>query len=98
MKSVPGQKGSGYRQDQQNIKKEANQKMKTRRLGKDLEVSAIGLGCMGMSHAYGPAADKKEMTELLSEAVDRGYTFLIQRKFTAHRRIIMIMKNCWEKH
>ena len=75
MKSVPGQKGSGYRQDQQNIKKEANQKMKTRRLGKDLEVSAIGLGCMGMSHAYGPSADKKEMTELLSEAVDRGYTF-----------------------
>lgn len=75
MKSVPGQKGLGYRQDQQNIKKEANQKMKTRRLGKDLEVSAIGLGCMGMSHAYGPAADKKEMTELLSEAVDRGYTF-----------------------
>lgn len=49
--------------------------MKKRRLGKDLEVSAIGLGCMGMSHAYGPAADKKEMTELLSEAVDRGYTF-----------------------
>ena len=75
MKSVLGQKGSGYREDQQNIKKEANQKMKTRRLGKDLEVSAIGLGCMGMSHAYGPAADKKEMTELLSEAVDRGYTF-----------------------
>lgn len=50
-------------------------KMKTRILGKDLEVSAIGLGCMGMSHAYGPAADKKEMTELLARAVDRGYTF-----------------------
>ena len=49
--------------------------MKTRILGKDLEVSAIGLGCMGMSHAYGPAADKKEMTELLAQAVDRGYTF-----------------------
>ena len=49
--------------------------METRILGKDLEVSAIGMGCMGMSHAYGPAADKKEMTELLSEAVDRGYTF-----------------------
>ena len=44
-------------------------------MGKDLEVSAIGLGCMGMSHAYGPAADKKEMTELLAKAVDRGYTF-----------------------
>ena len=49
--------------------------MKTRILGKDLEVSAIGLGCMGMSHAYGPAADKNEMTELLAQAVDRGYTF-----------------------
>ena len=49
--------------------------MKKRVLGKDLEVSAIGLGCMGMSHAYGPAADKKEMTVLLSKAVDLGYTF-----------------------
>ena len=48
--------------------------MEKRILGKDLEVSAIGLGCMGMSHAYGPAADKKEMTELLAKAVDRGYT------------------------
>ena len=43
--------------------------MKQRKLG-NLEVSAIGLGCMGMSHAYGPAADTKEMTELLSRAVD----------------------------
>lgn len=49
--------------------------MKTRILGKDLKVSAIGLGCMGMSHAYGPAADKKEMMELLAKAVDNGYTF-----------------------
>lgn len=49
--------------------------MKTRILGKDLEVSAVGLGCMGMSHAYGPASDKKEMTELLSKAVDKGYAF-----------------------
>lgn len=49
--------------------------MKTRILGKDLEVSAVGLGCMGISHAYGPASDKKEMTELLSKAVDKGYTF-----------------------
>ena len=40
-----------------------------------MEVSAVGLGCMGMSHAYGPAADRKEMTELLSNAVDKGYTF-----------------------
>ena len=49
--------------------------MKSRILGKDLTVSAVGLGCMGMSHAYGPAADKKEMTRLLSQAVEMGYTF-----------------------
>lgn len=49
--------------------------MKHRILGKDLKVSAIGLGCMGMSHAYGAPADKKEMTELLAQAVDMGYTF-----------------------
>ena len=48
--------------------------MKQRKLG-NLEVSVIGLGCMGMSHAYGPAADTKEMTELLSRAVAMGYTF-----------------------
>lgn len=48
--------------------------MKSRQLG-NLKVSAIGLGCMGMSHAYGPAADKKEMTELLSRAVAMDYTF-----------------------
>lgn len=49
--------------------------MQYRSLGKDLIVSAVGLGCMGMSHAYGPAADKKEMTELLAQAVEIGYTF-----------------------
>ena len=51
--------------------------MKHRLLGKNFEVSAVGLGCMGMSHAYGSASDKKEMTELLAQAVDLGYTFLI---------------------
>lgn len=49
--------------------------MKYRTLGKDLQVSAVGLGCMGMSHAYGAPADKKEMIELLAKAVDIGYTF-----------------------
>lgn len=44
--------------------------MQYRTLGKDLTVSAVGLGCMGMSHAYGAPADKKEMTELLARAVD----------------------------
>ena len=52
------------------------QNMTCRELGKSgLKVSAIGLGCMGMSHAYGAPADKKEMAELLSRAVDMGYTF-----------------------
>ena len=49
--------------------------MKTRILGKNLEVSAVGLGCMGMSHAYGTPPERKEMRELLAQAVDLGYTF-----------------------
>src|SRR6266404_3525990 len=50
--------------------------MKYRKLGKsNLEVSAIGLGCMGMSFSYGPPKDKQEMTALLRAAVDRGITF-----------------------
>jgi aryl-alcohol dehydrogenase-like predicted oxidoreductase len=50
--------------------------MKKRRLGKsNLEVSAIGLGCMGMSFGFGPPADKKEMVSLIRTAVERGVTF-----------------------
>ena len=50
--------------------------MKTRKLGKSgLEVSALGLGCMGMSFSYGLPQDKKEMISLLHAAVDRGITF-----------------------
>src|SRR5206468_8423904 len=50
--------------------------MKKRKLGKSgLEVSAIGLGCMGMSFGYGPPADKQEMILLLRSAVERGVTF-----------------------
>lgn len=50
--------------------------MNQRELGTSgLTVSTVGLGCMGMSHAYGAAPDRKEMTELLAEAVDMGYTF-----------------------
>jgi aryl-alcohol dehydrogenase-like predicted oxidoreductase len=48
--------------------------MQKRNLG-NLEVSAIGLGCMGMSFGYGPAADKKEMISLIRSAVERGVTF-----------------------
>jgi aryl-alcohol dehydrogenase-like predicted oxidoreductase len=51
-------------------------KMQKRKLGKsDLEVSAIGLGCMGMSFSYGPPKDKTEMTALLHATVGRGVTF-----------------------
>ncbi|MFZ0662930.1 MAG: aldo/keto reductase [Acidobacteriaceae bacterium] len=50
--------------------------MQKRKLGKsNLEVSALGLGCMGMSFSYGPPKDKREMISLLRTAVDRGITF-----------------------
>jgi aryl-alcohol dehydrogenase-like predicted oxidoreductase len=50
--------------------------MQKRKLGSsNLEVSAIGLGCMGMSFGYGPAADKREMISLIRSAVERGVTF-----------------------
>src|SRR6266436_10091925 len=51
--------------------------MKKRKLGKSnpLEVSAIGLGCMGMSFGYGPAKEKQEMISLLRKAVELGVTF-----------------------
>jgi aryl-alcohol dehydrogenase-like predicted oxidoreductase len=50
--------------------------MQKRKLGKsNLEASAIGLGCMGMSFSYGPPKDKQEMTSLLRAAVERGVTF-----------------------
>src|SRR5512143_1492808 len=50
--------------------------MQKRKLGEsDLEVSSIGLGCMGMSFSYGPPADKEDMIALRRSAVDRGVTF-----------------------
>src|SRR5271154_516481 len=49
--------------------------MKKRKLGQGLEVSALGLGCMGMSSAYGPAADKGEMITFIRKAVERGVSF-----------------------
>ncbi|UHD44101.1 aldo/keto reductase [Aureimonas altamirensis] len=49
--------------------------MKTRKLGNGLEVSALGLGCMGMTGVYGPATDKSAMIKLIRDAHDRGVTF-----------------------
>jgi aryl-alcohol dehydrogenase-like predicted oxidoreductase len=54
----------------------AGETMQKRKLGKsNLEVSAIGLGCMGMSFGYGPAGDKQEMISVIRAAVERGVTF-----------------------
>ena len=50
--------------------------MKTRVLGQGLEVSAIGLGCMGMDHAYGAPADREEMIKLIRRAVEVRLQFL----------------------
>jgi len=52
------------------------EKMQKRKLGRsNLEVSAIGLGCMGMSFGYGPPADKQQMVSLIRSAFERGVTF-----------------------
>src|SRR3989454_10640173 len=49
--------------------------MQKRKLGNNLEVSALGLGCVGMSFSLGPPADKEEMIALIRAAVERGVTF-----------------------
>ena len=48
--------------------------MQKRILGKNLEVSSVGLGCMGFTHAYGTAMDETEAAKAIAEAVDMGYT------------------------
>ena len=55
--------------------KESKSNMPLRVLGKDFKVSALGLGCMGMSANHGPARDKKEMANLIAEACDLGINF-----------------------
>jgi aryl-alcohol dehydrogenase-like predicted oxidoreductase len=60
----------------QHLTERKDSKMQKRKLGNsNLEVSAVGLGCMGMSFSYGPPKDKQEMTSLLRAAVERGVTF-----------------------
>ena len=51
--------------------------MEKRILGKNLEVSAIGLGCMGMSHAYGTVSTQKEAEQLIEKALDCGLRQII---------------------
>jgi Predicted oxidoreductases (related to aryl-alcohol dehydrogenases) len=68
--------------------------MQYRTLGKDLTVSAVGLGCMGLSHAYGAPTDKKQAIYLIQQAVDMGYTFLIPPKYTA-QPMSRIKMNGW---
>ena len=68
--------------------------MQKRLLGKNgLKVSALGLGCMGMSWSYGPPKDKQEMIALLHAAVERGITFLTPPRLMAPSR----MSFFWEK-
>jgi aryl-alcohol dehydrogenase-like predicted oxidoreductase len=58
------------------LRLESGTTMQRRKIGNsNLEVSAIGLGCMGMSHGYGPPADKKKMITLIRKAVEHGITF-----------------------
>ncbi len=49
--------------------------MRTKMLGADLEVSAVGFGCMGLSHAYGPATERSEAVRLIRDAAEAGYTY-----------------------
>jgi aryl-alcohol dehydrogenase-like predicted oxidoreductase len=68
--------------------------VQTRNLGSSgLKVSAIGLGCMGMSYNRGPAPDRSAMIALIRSAVDRGVTFFDTRRSTAH----LPMKNSWAR-
>lgn len=57
-------------------------------------MSAVGLGCMGMSHGYGAPADEGEMTELLASAVDMGYTFFDTAEIYGTPDVRMPTKSC----
>ncbi|CAM2843636.1 aldo/keto reductase [Helicobacter burdigaliensis] len=57
------------------VKENEAKTLPSRILGKDLKVSALGLGCMGMSHGHGPAHDEKEMIKLIHKAIELGVTY-----------------------
>lgn len=72
--------------------------MQERILGKDLKVSAVGLGCMGFSHAYGMPTEKKEAVCRIQQAVEMGYTFLIRQRYMEHQRTRIRMRCWWVRH
>lgn len=72
--------------------------MKYRTLGKDLTVSAVGLGCMGLSHAYGAPTEKSQAIRLIQQSVIWDIPFSILLKYTERRAIRTKMKVWWEKH
>jgi aryl-alcohol dehydrogenase-like predicted oxidoreductase len=68
--------------------------MNKRTLGKNgLEVSALGLGCMGLNFGYGPATDRQEAVKLICAAVERGVTFFD----TAEAMDLSPMKRSWAR-
>ncbi len=84
--------------------------MKTRTLGNDLVVSEIGLGCMGLSHGYGPASDFKDAVRLIHQAIDWGVTFfdtaevyddnelLVGKALAPYRQKVVIATKCGIKN
>ena len=65
--------------------------MQKRKLGDGLEVSALGLGCMGMSFGFGPPADRNEMIKVIRKAVELGYTFFDTAEvYGAHHNEILV--------
>jgi len=70
--------------------------MEIRILGRDLEVSEIGFGCMGMSHAYGTVSTQKEAEELIEKAMKAAH-FLIRQRYTEQQKTLITMKNCLGK-
>lgn len=69
--------------------------MKKRMLGKDLEVSAIGLGCMGMSHAYGARNQFRHFLAVTRRAISMAAHFLTRLNPTARKKTLTTMKNFW---
>lgn len=71
--------------------------MKYRTLGTDLNVSEIGLGCMGFSHAYGAPTEENEAVHMIRQAVEMGYTFFDTAEVYGTPRIPIKMRCLWEK-